>query len=100
MRISHLSAECSPFAKTGGLGDVVGALPKALACRGHDVDIWIPFHLEAAQWYRRAADLGNQAAMYNLGTMYQQGLGVLQDAEEARKWFAKASLNGLGDPAR
>ena len=37
--------------------------------------------------------------MYNLGTMYEQGLGVLQDAEEARKWFAKASLNGLGDPA-
>jgi starch synthase len=53
LRISHLSAECSPFAKTGGLGDVVGALPKALARRGHDVDIWIPFHLEAAQWYRR-----------------------------------------------
>ena len=53
MRISHLSAECSPVAKTGGLGDVVGALPKALARRGHDVDVWIPFHLEAAQWYRR-----------------------------------------------
>ncbi len=53
MKISHLSAECSPFAKTGGLGDVVGALPKALARRDHDVDVWLPFHLEAAQWYRR-----------------------------------------------
>ena len=54
--------------------------------------------MEAALWYRRAADLGNQAAMYNLGTMYEQGLGVLKDAEEARKWFTKASLNGLGEP--
>jgi starch synthase len=53
MIISHLSAECVPFAKTGGLGDVLGALPKALASRGHDTDIWIPFHLPAAEWYRK-----------------------------------------------
>ncbi|MEO6326869.1 MAG: glycogen/starch synthase, partial [Thermoanaerobaculia bacterium] len=56
MKISHLAAECVPFAKTGGLGDVAGALPKALAARGHDVDIWMPFHLDAARWYRRRND--------------------------------------------
>src|SRR5258706_3167532 len=53
MRITHLSAECVPFAKTGGLGDVAAALPKALASRGHDVDVFVPFHLDAANWYRR-----------------------------------------------
>ena len=53
MRITHLSAECLPFAKTGGLGDVVGSLPKALKARGHDVDVVVPFHLEAARWFRR-----------------------------------------------
>ena len=53
LTIVMASPEAVPFAKTGGLGDVVGALPTALARRGHDTDIWIPFHLEAAQWYRR-----------------------------------------------
>jgi starch synthase len=36
MRVAILSSEVVPFAKTGGLADVAGALPKALA--GHDVD--------------------------------------------------------------
>lgn len=31
----------------------MGSLPKALAARGHDVDVFMPFHLEAARWYRR-----------------------------------------------
>ena len=53
MRVANLSAEVSPFAKTGGLGDVVSSLPKALAATGHDVDVWAPFFLEAAEWFRR-----------------------------------------------
>ena len=53
MKITHLSAECMPFAKTGGLGDVAAALPRAQAAAGNDVEVWLPFHLPAAQWYRR-----------------------------------------------
>ena len=34
MRVTNFSAEVSPFAKTGGLADVAGALPKALAALG------------------------------------------------------------------
>jgi len=44
MKIAHLSAEVSPFAKTGGLGDVVGALPIAQAQLGHDVTVWMPYY--------------------------------------------------------
>lgn len=42
MRILLVASECVPFAKTGGLADVVGALPKFIAKMGHQVDVLIP----------------------------------------------------------
>ncbi|KAG8091673.1 hypothetical protein GUJ93_ZPchr0012g19393 [Zizania palustris] len=39
INIILVAAECAPWSKTGGLGDVAGALPKALARRGHRVMI-------------------------------------------------------------
>ena len=42
LRILFISPEVEPFAKTGGLADVAGALPKALARLGHDVRVLMP----------------------------------------------------------
>ncbi len=42
MEIAFISTEAVPFAKTGGLGDVCGALPAALAARGHQVTLLLP----------------------------------------------------------
>jgi len=42
MRILMVASEVWPFAKTGGLADVLGALPRALAQRGHTVDVVLP----------------------------------------------------------
>ena len=42
MRILMVASEVAPFAKTGGLADVLGALPRALTRLGHDVEVVMP----------------------------------------------------------
>jgi starch synthase len=44
MRIAMITSECEPWAKTGGLADVVDALARALTARGHEVDVYLPFY--------------------------------------------------------
>ncbi len=44
MNIIHISAECYPAAKAGGLGDVVGALPKYQTLEGHSASVIMPFY--------------------------------------------------------
>src|SRR5271163_2538840 len=42
MHIAFAASECVPFSKTGGLADVVGALPRALVAAGHQVSVYLP----------------------------------------------------------
>ena len=56
----------------------MGALPKALASGGNDVDVFLPFHLEAAEWYRRRNTWPEEAMpsfdVSILGLPYRVGL--------------------------
>ncbi len=42
MRILFVASEALPYAKTGGLADVIEALPKALVKLGHEVAVFLP----------------------------------------------------------
>ncbi|HYV51465.1 MAG TPA: glycogen/starch synthase, partial [Dongiaceae bacterium] len=44
MRVLFVASEVAPFARTGGLGDVAGALPRALRERGIDVRVVMPLY--------------------------------------------------------
>ncbi len=48
MKVAFVASEGVPFSKTGGLADVVGALPKALAGLGHDVEVILPRYRSTA----------------------------------------------------
>ena len=66
MEIIHLSAECYPVAKAGGLGDVVGALPKYQVKAGHIAKVVMPMYrtkfLYDNEWtvdFKGQTNLGN-----------------------------------------
>ncbi|WP_434045877.1 MULTISPECIES: glycogen synthase [Sorangium] len=53
LKILFVVSECVPFSKTGGLADVAGALPIALAAAGHDVRIVMPAYRVAKRYLAR-----------------------------------------------
>lgn len=73
MRIVHISAECYPVAKAGGLGDVVGALPNYLNANSHQAMVimpkydikWINEHLVTLVHSSRFI-FGDQIKTYNV----------------------------------
>ncbi len=52
---------------------------------------------EAVKWYLKAAENGNEVAMYNLALMYKTGEGVVKDMSQYDAWIQKASALGYGE---
>ncbi len=48
MHIVFAASECVPYAKTGGLADVVGVLPREIARLGHRVTVYLPYYRQVA----------------------------------------------------
>lgn len=46
MKLLFAASECAPFFKSGGLGDVLGALPKELVNKGHEVRVVLPYFVQ------------------------------------------------------
>jgi starch synthase len=53
MNVLFVSAEVAPFAKTGGLGDVCGALPRYLARLGNDVRVVLPLYRRVREYAQK-----------------------------------------------
>lgn len=49
MHIVFAASECVPYAKTGGLADVVGALPPEIVQLGHKVTVYLPLYKQARE---------------------------------------------------
>jgi TPR repeat protein len=51
-------------------------------------------YVEAANWYRIAAEKGHAASQHNLAIMYENGEGFDRNIAEAAKWYQKAAAQG------
>lgn len=56
MKVLFASSECAPFFKTGGLGDVAGALPKELVRKGIDVRVVLPYFSKMPEKYKQQCE--------------------------------------------
>src|ERR1700728_3613610 len=81
-RIMMVSSEVSPWARSGGLADVLGALPRALAALGYQVAVVVPRYMQAAEANanrvieRMAVPLGErqyEVAIWAAGEQVQAG---------------------------
>ena len=68
MKIAMVASEVVPFAKTGGLADVVGALPLALERKNQDVIILMPFYNQAAPAKKHFESIAPDVLMSKTGS--------------------------------
>lgn len=93
--IAFIGSECHPFVKTGGLGDVMYALPRELARLNCDVRVILPRYACIPQEYQDKMiyrgefymDLGNTGRRYYVGIMEYIWDGVVYDFIDNQEFF-------------
>jgi len=82
MKVLHISAECYPAAKAGGLGDVAGALPKYLTASGFEASVIIPkYHTKwilAQKWvthFQGSFPIGYASIFFTIQKLEADSLG-------------------------
>ena len=99
MRTAILSAEAVPYSKTGGLGDVAGALPKALRRIGEDAFLITPFYRQTDAsliWHTAIDDLWIdwRGINYKAQVYYSEANGSPTFLIHAPEMFFRDSIYG------
>src|SRR2546429_8950296 len=76
LKILVVATEVVPFAKEGGVADVIGSLPKELAALGHDVRIFLPRYGNIGRAYWALRPTGVMRTLYMAGI--DQTVSILQ----------------------
>jgi len=94
LRILFLTAEAAPFAKTGGLGDIGGSLPKALRAMGHDVRVFMPAYRNIESGYPGVSSMPLQLDVPTGSGVIQAGAfeGVLPGSDVPVYFIAQQNL--------
>ncbi|MGH9818586.1 MAG: glycogen synthase, partial [Pyrinomonadaceae bacterium] len=99
MRVAVISAEAAPYSKTGGLGDVAGALPKALRQVGIDSLLITPYYWQTKSeylWHTALDDLTVdwRGGTYNARAFYSEANGSPTFLIDAPSYFHRDSIYG------
>src|SRR5215210_3793708 len=102
MRVAVLSAEAVPYSKTGGLGDVAGALPKALRQVGVDSVLVTPCYLQTKGEYlwRTAVDdlwVDWRGRNFRAKAFYSEANGSPTFLIDAPEYFHRGSIYGFNE---
>lgn len=95
MQIVHVSAECYPVAKVGGLGDVVGSLPRFLNELGHDASVVMPMY-RSKYLYNHEWEVVHKASS-NLGHWWFDYTVIKEKTNEQGFELYLIDINGLLD---
>ncbi|MDN6730618.1 MAG: glycogen/starch synthase, partial [Atopostipes suicloacalis] len=106
MKLLFAATECAPFFKSGGLGDVIGALPKELAKKGHEVRVILPyfkkmmpksFKKELTDLDQFEVELSWRKQYVGIKTLKEEGVRYYFIDNEY--YFNRDQLYGYGDDA-
>jgi starch synthase len=102
LRVAILSSEAVPFAKTGGLADVAGALPKALRENGEDALLVLPLFEQVDRRHLREQIIDNldvdwRGGIYRARVFYSDAPGAPAFLIDAPEYFARNSVYGFAD---
>jgi starch synthase len=103
LRVAILTSEAVPFAKTGGLGDVAGALPKALrSVSDTDASLVLPLYEQTDRALLREQIIDNLEVewgghKHRAAVWYSEATGAPAFLIDAPRYFARPSIYGYSD---